>query len=291
MKLSIFYDHVLDASRQSGKSLVEILCEAKAAGISAVEINHDNIARQPEMLPAIREAGVAISGSFLFYNFGGDEYGDERRMREHIDTAKQIGAKCVLFVPGFLEEDDARALNALLDEYRDDLNNPAAMQRLDAFMQGCRPIMQMTDMLRRGVNYAQEQGITVMLEDFDSYRAPFARTLPLLWFMQNVEGLRFALDTGNFAYSDESMEEAYDLLSDYIVHVHCKDRGEEPGCEQNRVKKGMAPVAAGDGYLPLCKYARILLDRGYDGYFAIEHYGKIDQNKAILRSAENLLQA
>lgn len=291
MKLSIFYDHVLDASRQSGKSLVEILTEAKNAGISAVEINHDNIARQPEMLPAIREAGLAISGSFLFYDFGGAEYGDERRMREQIDTAKKLGAKCVLFVPGFLEDADARALNALLDEYREDLKNPIAMERVDAFMRGCTPIVKITEMLRRGVAYAKEQEITVMLEDFDSYRSPFARTLPLLWFMQNVEGLRFALDTGNFAYSDESVEEAYELLADYIVHVHCKDRGEEAGCEGNRVKKGMAPVAAGDGYLPLCKYARILLDRGYDGYFAIEHYGRINQEKAILRSAENLLQA
>lgn len=291
MKLSVFYDHVLDASRQTGKSLVELLTEAKNVGISAVEINHENIARQPEMLPAIREAGLDVCGSFLFYNFGGDEYKDERRMRQQIDTAKSLGSKAVLFVPGFLEEDDARALNTLLDEYRGDLKNPAAMERLDAFMCGCLPIVRITEMLRRGVAYAKEKGMTVMLEDFDGYRAPFARTLSLLWFMQNVDGLRFALDTGNFAYSDESVEEAYELLSDYIVHVHCKDRGAEAGCEGNRVKKGMAPVAAGDGYLPLCKYARILLDRGYDGYFSIEHYGKIDQEKAILRSAENLLKA
>ena len=49
--------------------------------------------------------------------------------------------------------------------------------------------------------------------------------------------------------------------------------------------------AGGDGYLPLCKLARILLDRGYDGYFAIEHYGHGNQEAAILRSAENLLKA
>ena len=291
MKLSIFYDHVLDASRQSGLSLVEILHQAAAAGISAVEINHDNIARQPEMLPAIESAGMKICGSFLFYDFGGKEYGDDRRMKEQIDTAKKLGYGNVLFVPGFLSDEDAASLNALLDEYRGDLNNPVAMGRLDEFMRTCEPIVKMTEMLRRGVAYGKEQGITVMLEDFDGYRAPFARTLPLLWFMQNVEGLKFALDTGNFAYSDESVEEAYELLSPYIVHVHCKDRGAEAGCEQNRVKKGMAPTPAGDGYLPRCKYVRILLDSGYDGYFSIEHYGRIDQRKAILRSAENLLQA
>lgn len=291
MKLSIFYDHVGDASRQSGKSIPNLLQKAKQAGITAVEINHDNIARQPEMVPYIQDAGMAISGAFLFYDWGGKEYGDETRMKDHVDTAKRLGMKNILAVPGFLDDESAKALNALLDEYRDDLNNPEAMVRLDEFMKSNEQIMKMTEMLGRMTAYAKEQGITVMLEDFDNYRAPYARALPLLWFMQNVDGLRFALDTGNFAYSDESAEAGYELLADYIVHVHCKDRGEEAGCEGFRYKKGMAPVAAGDGYLPLCKLARALMDRGYEGYFAIEHYGHLDQASAILRSAENLLKA
>ena len=111
MKLSIFYDHVLDASRQSGLPVTELLLEAKAAGICAVEINHDNLSRQPEMLPAIQNAGMKISGSFLFYDFGEKEYGDERRMREQIDTAQKLGYSGVLFVPGFLSEEDAGVLN------------------------------------------------------------------------------------------------------------------------------------------------------------------------------------
>ena len=291
MKLSIFYDHVVDAAGQSGKSIVAILQEAADAGISAVEINHENIARQPDMLDNIRAAGMSISGAFLFYDFGGAEYGDETRMRAHVDTAKKLGMQCILAVPGFLDDANARELNALLDHYRDDYYNPAAMERLDSWMRSSDQIMKITEMLRRMVAYAKTQGITVMLEDFDGYRAPFARALPLLWFMQNVDGLRFALDTGNFAYSDEDVEAGFDLLSDYIVHVHCKDRGVEASCEGFRYKKGMAPVAAGDGYLPLCKLARILLDRGYNGYFAIEHYGHGNQEAAILRSAENLLKA
>lgn len=289
MKLSIFYDHVAEASRQSGKSVLEVLKEAAAAGISAVEINHDNIVRLPDMLSSIADAGLAISGSFNFYEWGDKEYGDYTRMKEHVDAAKKLGMKNILAVPGFLDEESAKALNALLDEYRDDLRNPEAMERLDAFMKSNERIRKMTEMLGGMVAYAKEQGITVMLEDFDNYRAPYARTLPLLWFMQNVDGLRFALDTGNFAYSDESVEAGFELLAPYIVHVHCKDRGEQPGNEGNRYKKGMGPAATGEGYLPIDRCVRKLVEGGYEGYFAIEHYGHPCQEEAILRSAANLL--
>lgn len=40
--------------------------------------------------------------------------------------------------------------------------------------------------------------------------------------------LKFTLDTGNFAYSDEDAVQAYEVLKDYIVHVHCKDRNVDP---------------------------------------------------------------
>jgi sugar phosphate isomerase/epimerase len=79
-------------------------------------------------------------------------------------------------------------------------------------------------------------------------------------------------------------------LKDYIVHVHTKDRGVEENCVGFRFKRGMAPAATGDGYLPIADYARRLLSDGYDGYFAIEHYGHCDQAGAIVRSAQNLLE-
>lgn len=42
--------------------------------------------------------------------------------------------------------------------------------------------------------------------------------------MKNVPGLKYTLDTGNFAFSDENVLEAMEVMKDYIVHVHCKDR-------------------------------------------------------------------
>lgn len=287
MKLSIFYDHVMQAAEQSGKPISEILSAAVDAGITAVDINNANIARHPDMLPLIKEAGMSVACSFQFYSWGSDEYSNYDNLRAHIASAKAEGQEKILVIPGFLNKEEATALNELLNEIGIP-DSPVIDPRLDAFMKSNESIMKMTEMLRGAVKIAAEEGITVTLEDFDGFDAPFARTLGLLWFMQNVDGLRYTLDTGNFIYSDERMEDAYELLKDYIVHVHTKDRGVEEKCVGFKHKRGMAPAATGEGYMPIAEYVRKLIDSGYDGYFAIEHYGHPDQAGAIVRSAENL---
>ncbi|MBQ7354866.1 MAG: sugar phosphate isomerase/epimerase [Clostridia bacterium] len=288
MKLSIFYDHVMTAAQQSGKSIDEILASAVKAGIEAVDINNSNIARDPEMLPAIHRSGMQVACSFEFYNWNKDEYQNYDRLKQHIANAKAEGQKAILVIPGFLEKDEANRLNALLDEIGMP-DAPVIDPRLDEFMRSSNAISGMTEMLRASVQLAAKEGITVTLEDFDGYDAPFARALGLLWFMQNVDGLRYTFDTGNFIYSDERMEDGFALLKDYLVHVHTKDRGQEENCTGFKYKRGMAPAATGEGYLPIAPYVRKLLENGYDGYFAIEHYGHPDQTEAIVRSAKNLL--
>lgn len=287
MKLSIFYDHVKDAARQSGKSVEEILQESFAAGITAVDINNETLKNEPDFPAMLRRVGMTLSCSFQFYGWNGKEYGDLTVLKGQVDGAASLGAKNILVIPGFLPDDEAKTLNTLLDGIPIP-DHPHIDPRLDAFMKGSEHITKMVEMLRLAVAYAKTKGITVSLEDFDGFNAPFARTLPLLWFMQNVEGLGFTFDTGNFIYSDERMEDAFTLLAPYLVHVHTKDRGEEAGCTGYRYKKGMAPAATGSGYLAIGEYAEKLVTSGYDGYFAIEHYGHSNQEEAILSSAEYL---
>ena len=42
------------------------------------------------------------------------------------------------------------------------------------------------------------------------------------------------------------------------------------------------------GYMPVARIVEDLLDRGYDGYFAIEHFGAKDQLSCIRESAKYL---
>lgn len=57
-----------------------------------------------------------------------------------------------------------------------------------------------------------------------------------------------------------------------MIHVHCKDRGTQS-------------VAAGDGYLPMAEILTDILQSGYQGYFAIEHFDTPEQENCIRRSA------
>ena len=127
------------------------------------------------------------------------------------------------------------------------------------------------------------------LEDFDGPVQPFARMYQLLWFMENVPGLKFTLDTGNFAYSDEDAVQAYEVLKDYIVHVHCKDRAESP-LVHGRFCRGLGQTPAGTGYLPMAKLLTDLEACDYDGYLAIEHFDAPDQLSFIEQSAAFLRQ-
>jgi len=120
----------------------------------------------------------------------------------------------------------------------------------------------------------------------------------LFWFFQNVPGLKFTFDMGNFAFSNENAEVAYDFLKNYIVHVHCKDRGlekiksknfeEEIFEEKFRNNKGLAASPFGSGYIPIEKLVKKILACGYDGYFAIEHFDAPDQLLFMKKSAEFL---
>ena len=132
--------------------------------------------------------------------------------------------------------------------------------------------------------YAALRGVTITLEDFDGFLQPFARTYPLLWFMEHVPGLRYTLDIGNFAFSDEDVSYAAWLLKDYIVHVHCKDRAESP-LVHGRFCRGLGQTPAGTGYLPMAKLLTDLEACDYDGYLAIEHFDAPDQLSFIEQSA------
>lgn len=88
------------------------------------------------------------------------------------------------------------------------------------------------------------------MEDFDGDNAPFSTAAELLWFMENVPGLRCGFDTGNFLYSEEDAAAVLPDFLPYIAAVHCKDRGWAKNAGDPKITVGgraMYPVAVGDG--------------------------------------------
>lgn len=107
--------------------------------------------------------------------------------------------------------------------------------------------------------------------------------------MEHVPGLRYTLDIGNFAFSDEDVSYAAWLLKDYIVHVHCKDRAESP-LVHGRFCRGLGQTPAGTGISADGKASYRFRSVHYDGYLAIEHFDAPDQLSFIEQSAAFLRQ-
>ena len=278
MKISVFYDHIIQAAEQSGEKIPALLKKARAYGIEAVEINYTQLMKHRfKILFWLKRAGLDISCIYEFYDWGNT--GDIAKVKGQIDMAKKTGADRILVIPGFLQEDEAKELN----------HCHASFDETKAFMEQNKSIQKMKKALCQVTAYAKEKGIKVTLEDFDLNTAPFSRMYQLKWFMENVPDLYFTLDTGNFAYSDEDVLEAYELLKKHIVHVHCKDRKEDREAVSVH-NRGMSPVAAGDGYIPIAELIKELKKQGYDGYLAMEHFDAPNQIETIKRSAMYLNQ-
>lgn len=114
----------------------------------------------------------------------------------------------------------------------------------------------------------------------------------MMWFAERIPQLMITFDTGNFMYSGQSELDAFGLLKDRIVHVHCKDRSliEKPHCEMKMTVDGKAmyPAPVGSGCIKMKEIIASLEARGYDGIYTIEHFGAEDQLMYIKRSAEFL---
>lgn len=291
IKLSVFYEHLREASQQTGKSMEELLKITKGCGIDGIEMDFSVLLEDPGLARKFKEYGLEISNAYQFFDFGSRYAAGMHLGRKMINTAQTMGIQRIMIIPGFLEEDKARELNRVSAYY----------EATAKYMEASPEIQSMRDALQELTEYAKERGIMVSMEDFDSFTSPIARMNPIKWFMEQVPGLMHTLDMGNYVFSDEDVQEAYEMFRDKIGHVHCKDRGEEqensPELWENlflyedevpRNRKGLKPVAVGDGYMPIEALVLRLKEQGYKGYLAIEHFGAPDQLEYMEKSAEFL---
>ncbi|MDR3314417.1 MAG: sugar phosphate isomerase/epimerase [Oscillospiraceae bacterium] len=260
MTQSVFYAHITGAAAQTGLPVAEIGRMAHACGVSGVEVDWADLQRAPaELQDCLQYSGLVICGIYGFYDFGNDaDITDALRL---IDAAQRLGAQNVLLVPGFFQA-------------------PADLERVrQNIAAALRPICA----------YAAERGVQVSLEDYDSANSPCATTEQLLWFFEQVEGLRCTFDTGNFLVAGEDGLAALERLLPHIGYVHCKDRALAPydGEDGGQTLAGVAiyPAPVGSGCIPLHEILRRLRQGGYDGVLAIEHFGLRNQWAGIERSA------
>lgn len=105
-KLSVFYEHILQACEQSGKTIPEVLAFCREQGISAVEMNYSLFASEKEVIaPMLSDAGLIISCMHENFDFSHDA--DLGRAQQMLDTAASQQVSRVLFVAGALETAEA----------------------------------------------------------------------------------------------------------------------------------------------------------------------------------------
>ncbi len=268
-KLSVFYEHIFEASEQSGSTVGKMLEHAVNCGIDGLECDLWRLEDKANVKSLFDNAGVKVSSIYNFFDFPHeDKNACESKYRNLLETAAYFGADKVLCVPGFVNDNEQ--------------------------MSECRKIV--AERLNEMCLSAKEYGVTVTLEDFDDVKSPCCTTDGLLYFMQNVNGLKYTFDTGNFSYCLENADEAYSVLKDYVVHVHLKDRSYNPANANSDNTNGKAdlsgkimyPSIVCNGVIGIDKLVEKLISDGYSGRFAIEHFGAVNQAEYMKQSAENI---
>ncbi len=241
IRLSVFFDHILQAEEQTGKHIPELLAEVKEEGISAVEINRTYLLEHPETLEMLETAGLQVSCIYEFYAL---ERGREtEKARRHIEIARKAKAGKILIVPGFFSVETEEFVNCVPDREKvwDYLSHSEKALRM---AEGLREIVEMAGSrnavkdekitephgiagvkkIADSQSAADITPITVVIEDFDDRNSPIASVSGMKWFAEQVPGLCFTFDTGNFIIHGEDIFAAWEELKDKVVHVHCKDR-------------------------------------------------------------------
>ena len=287
IRLSVFFDHILQAEEQTGKHIPELLAEVKNAGISAVEINRTYLLEHPATLEMLETAGLQVSCIYEFYAL---ERGREtEKARRHIEIARKTKAGKILIVPGFFSVETEEFVNCVPDREKvwDYLSHSEKAQRM---ADGLREIVEMA-----GSRNIADTPITVVIEDFDDRNSPIACVSGMQWFAEQVPGLCFTFDTGNFIIHGEDIFAAWEELKDKVVHVHCKDRkisSDKPLQTQKNatldIKACYLPAAVGEGCIPIKELGYKMKEYGYRGYLAIEHFDAADQEAYMQKSAANL---
>ncbi len=268
-KLSVFYEHIFEAAQQSSSTVEKMLEYAVSCGVDSLECDLWRLEDKTNVKALFDNCGIKISSIYNFFDFPHEDSNTcEIKYRKMLETAAYFGTDKVLCVPGFVNDNEQ--------------------------MSECRKIA--AERLNEMCLAAKEYGVTVTLEDFDDVKSPCCTTEGLLYFMQNVDGLRYTFDTGNFCYCLESANEAYNVLKDYIVHVHLKDRSYDTANADPNNTNGKAdlsgaimyPSVVCDGVIGIDKLIEKLIADGYSGRFAIEHFGAVNQAEYMKQSAENI---
>ena len=254
MKISAFYENIIEGAMNDGIDMKAALAQLKQDGMEKVYFSYDTLKNDTDekIIKMIQELELGVEGLYGFVRF--DRFPMDDSYQDMIDLAVKLNAGNILLVPGFITGGDKGKEKQILEN--------------------------MWTGLKNAVQYGKHQGIAVSIEDFDGLDAPYCRIDGVTEFLKNVPGLQFSFDTGNFVMYHEDEVEAFELFKDKICTVHLKDRGY--GEEQPVVicadGEKVCTVPVGDGFIHIKEILLNLKQLGYDGGLIAEMYGHAAEN-------------
>ena len=248
MKIAAFYENIHDGVRATGQRMENVLTELHDAGMELLYLSPDAWKRDRKELSRIMERlDLLVEGMFGSCDFPNDP--ETIQYQEMLDLAAEADAGNFLIIPGMLTGGNTQ-----------------------------RDLERMVTGTRKAVEYGGKKNVPVLMEDFDGLLSPYNCIAGLQYFMNSVEGLGCAFDTGNFAAFREDELEAFELFADRIRTVHLKDRAAErphPGGYAN-VCADLKPAyscALGSGSVRIREILWRLKERAYAGNVIVELYG------------------
>ena len=115
--------------------------------------------------------------------------------------------------------------------------------------------------LRRSLDYAQEQGVALAIEDHPEIGTRISDFVAIL-SMVDDDRLKVNLDTSNPMESGDSPVALTELVKDRVVHVHASDRNEQ-----------LEHQVVGEGCVPFREVFAVLQSAGFDGWVSMEAGG------------------
>lgn len=262
-KITTFYEHVRGAMAQENMTLEEVAEKLVSAGITGVEVDYRELTK--ELATQLDKVGLPISGVFCTFNWDKKRNSpDYINYKDVIKTLRKCDVKNLLVIPGFTAEG----------------------QKHEAVRKKFVP--KIAKLCERAAKY----DINVVMEDYDGVSASFGRAEHVKWYLDQIPALGCAFDTGNFYFFGEDAYAVLPMFLDRITYVHCKDRTLTPNPNESAqttiTGRDMYPVAVGSGIIAMTDILKEILEAGYEGPLAIEHFGSSKQMSDMLKSAEYL---
>ncbi len=272
MKISIFHVYVEEAAKQTGRPILDILADLKTEGLEALEMDAAWMREHPAEMKEMLDVGLTISSIYEVFDLGNHP---EQDPSDTVKLALAYGVKNVMIIPGFLAPEE-------MPVYVTDKQVMAEMKKNEK-------ILRMRDGVRRAVEFARGTDVDVTMEPYGSpTTAPYGRVSHLLWFANEIPGLKMTFDTGNFIFADEDALSAEAALGHLTTHIHCKSYNYDESEPAGRFRHGILPSAIYDGYIPLWHILDRFAARGYDRYLVIEQDKMKDHYTAALKAIRYL---